>query len=106
MWQLYLNVGAGGIPTRRWHKIGRSALNFDVAVVGAWTVDLVLVGVGKQEEAEAKEDDHDRCRDNTQREEVKSSAEIGLRYPGALIRRIRACIRYGGLWIFGSRRAS
>jgi hypothetical protein len=93
MGQLCLNSDGWGILFRRRDKFG-----------GSGTGDQFLVGMGKQKEAEAKENDHDRCCDNAERDEVEQGADIRLPCPGALIRGIgertrcfgRLCTRVSG----------
>src|SRR6202035_2481026 len=50
--------------------------DFDAAITGIG--DQFPIGTGKQKEAETKENDHGRCCDNAERDEVEQGAEIGL----------------------------
>jgi hypothetical protein len=53
----------------------------------------------KQKEAEAKENDHSRCRDKAERDEGEQGCDIGLRCPDPLSRGIGERNRcFGGSW--------
>jgi hypothetical protein len=91
-----LGVKGCGIFIRRRDKIGALGFDFDAAVTG--TRDQFLVGMGKQKEAETKENDHGRCCDNAERDEVEQGAEVRLWCRGALIREVGERTRcFGGL---------
>jgi hypothetical protein len=67
---------------RRRAKIGTPGFDFD-AVTGA--DDQLPVGMGKQKEAEAKEDDHGRYCDNAKEDKVEQGApDIRIRRSGGL----------------------
>ncbi len=72
----------------RWGKIGGPGFHFDAAVAGIGTGDRFLAGIGKQKEAETKENDRGCCCDNGERAKVEEGADIGLQRAGARIRRI------------------
>ena len=58
-------------------------------------------------EAEAKENDHSRCRDKAERDEGEQGCDIGLRCPGPLSRGIgERNRRFGRLWTRVSTRTS
>jgi hypothetical protein len=81
---------------RRRAKIGAPGFDFD-AVTGAG--DQLPVGVGKQKEAEAKENDHGRYCNNAKEDEVEQGAsDTRPRCPRALTRGIGERVRrFGGL---------
>ena len=58
------------------------------AVTGIGIGDQSLVGTGKQQEAETKENDHGRYCDNAERDQVEQGNDIALQRPSALIRGI------------------
>lgn len=95
-----------GCGLRLRDKIGTPGFDFDAAVTG--TGDQFLVGMGKQKEAEAKENDEGRCRDNAERDEVEQGADIRLRCPDAVTRGIGERTRsfFGKLWTRVSGRAA
>jgi hypothetical protein len=71
--------------------------DFDAAITGSG--DQFLIGMGKQKQADAKENSHGRYCDNAERAEVEQGADIGLQRPGALIRGIGERTRcFGRLW--------
>jgi hypothetical protein len=54
--------------------------------------------MGEQKEAETKENDHGRCCDNAERDEVEQGAEVRLWCRGALFREVGERTRcFGGL---------
>jgi hypothetical protein len=73
-----LNRDGSSILVRRRHKVGRPRFDFDAAVTGIEPSDLSLVGMGKQEEAETKENNHCCCCDNGERDKVEQGADIRL----------------------------
>jgi hypothetical protein len=88
MGQFCLNGDGCGILVRRRQRIGRPGLNSDAAVVVTWTSDLLLVGMGKQKEAQTEENYHGWYCNNGERDNVEQGADIGLQRPGALTRGI------------------
>jgi hypothetical protein len=98
MGQLCLNGGGCGIRFRARDNIGAPGFRFDAAVTSTTTGVQFLIGMdNKQKEAEAKENSHGRYCDNAERDEVEQGADIGLRCPPALIRRIGERARcFGG----------
>jgi hypothetical protein len=70
--------------------------DFDAAITGIG--DQFPIGTGKQKEAETKENEHGRCCDNAERDEVEQGAEVRLWCRGALIREVGGRTRcFGGL---------
>jgi len=69
---------------------------FDAAVTVADAGNVSLVGVGEQKEAKTKENDHDCCRNNAERDEVEPGADIEFQRPGALVRGTRGLTQYFG----------
>jgi hypothetical protein len=86
MGQLCLNGGGCAIRFRRRDKIGTPGFDFDAVVTDTATGDQFLVGMDKQKEPEAKENDHGRCCDTAERNEVEQGSDIRFRHPGPLIR--------------------
>jgi hypothetical protein len=94
-----LDGGGCGIQTRRGRRIGPPGFDFDAAVPRARIDRHSFARMGKQKEAETKENDHGRCCDNAERDEVEQGADMGLRCRGALIRGIGERTRcFGRLW--------
>lgn len=96
MGQLCLNSKGCGILALRRDKIGTPGFDFGAAVAVAVTGDQFLVRMGKQKEAEAKENDHGCYRDTAERDEAERGANIRLRCPGALTRGIGERSRCSG----------
>jgi hypothetical protein len=84
------------IPIWRRGKIGGPGSDFDAALSGIGTGDQFLAGIGKQKEAETKENDHGCCCNTGERDKVEERAEVGLRRPDARIRGIGERTRYFG----------
>jgi hypothetical protein len=106
--QLCLNGGGCGIRFRARDNIGAPGFHFDAAVTSSTTGVQFLIGMdNKQKEAEAKENDHSRCRDKAERDEGEQGCDIGLRCPGPLSRGIgERNRRFGRLWTRVSTRTS
>jgi hypothetical protein len=92
-----LSGKGGGNFIQRRDQIGTLGCgDFDAAITGIG--DQFLIGMGKQKEAETKENDHGRCCDNAERDEVEQGAEVRLWCRGALIREVGERTRcFGGL---------
>jgi hypothetical protein len=107
MGHLWVSDKGRSILIWRQGKIRGPGFDFDAALTGIGTGDQFLAGIGKQKEAETKENDHGCCCDNGERDKVEKGSDIGLRRPGARIRGIGERTRYfGRLGIGGPRRAS
>jgi hypothetical protein len=84
---------------RRGRRIGPPGFDFDAVVPSAGIDRHFFVRMGKQKEPEPTENDHGRCCDNAERDEVEQGAEVRLWCPDALIWKIGGHTRrFGRPW--------
>jgi hypothetical protein len=76
-----LDGGGCRIQTRRGRRIGLRGFDFDAAVTCAGIDGQSFARTGKQKEGETKENDHGRCCDNAERDEVEQGADMGSPLP-------------------------